>query len=87
MLDFSDLQLTRHEAMVLAILVVNRSRTIGADEILKRIGSQGKRKTCSVHICRIRKALKGAGCPLKIETVYGVGYRLRWFDRQEGASA
>jgi len=76
-LDGTELNLTRKEFDLLALLAADPGATRTRDEILESVWDAhwyGPTKTLDVHIASLRKKL---GDPTLIETVRGVGFRLR----------
>lgn len=73
--------LTRTEWALLRYLVSNRGRLLRHEELLARIWGpqyQGERHLLHDWMCRLRRKLTAAGLPPgAIETVPGLGYRLR----------
>jgi len=72
------LQLTATEFKLLAELAENRGRVLTRERLLDRVWGytfEGYGRTVDTHIRRVRKKLGGAGD--LIETVRGIGYRLR----------
>ncbi len=69
--------LTRKEFDLLALLAGEPGATLTRDEILERVWDAhwyGPTKTLDVHVASLRRKL---GDPTLIETVRGVGFRLR----------
>jgi DNA-binding response OmpR family regulator len=76
-----DIRLTRKEMAVLWTLVSETGKAFRRDELLRQAWGQDvfvSLRTVDVYISRLRKKLvfRPARVPL-IETVWGVGYRLR----------
>jgi DNA-binding response OmpR family regulator len=73
--------LTAREFEILALLAAHPDRVFGREEIFERIwgaGTFGDISTVTVHIRRIREKIEtDPSSPRIIETVWGVGYRLR----------
>jgi DNA-binding response OmpR family regulator len=72
-----ELSLTRKEFDLLALLAADPGATRTREEILETVWDAlwyGPTKTLDVHIASLRKKL---GDPTLIETVRGVGFRLR----------
>ncbi len=72
-----ELSLTRKEFDLLALLAGEPGATLTRDEILERVWDAhwyGPTKTLDVHVASLRRKL---GDPTLIETVRGVGFRLR----------
>ena len=74
----ADIKLTRKELALLVILTRNPGRVIPRERLLDEVwGMQyyGEARTLDVHISGLRKKL--GECGTRIETVIGIGYRLR----------
>jgi two-component system, OmpR family, response regulator RegX3 len=72
-----ELKLTRKEFDLLALLVTDPGALCTRDEILEQVWDPhwyGPTKTLDVHIASLRRKL---GDPTMVETVRGVGFRLR----------
>ncbi|MEB3264445.1 MAG: response regulator transcription factor [Synechococcus sp.] len=74
-------ELTRKEALLLEQLLQGSGQSLGKAQLLHGIGD-GRRAVgedaLRAHMRNLRQKLTSAGCdPNLIETVYGVGYRLR----------
>ena len=80
-LDGQRVDLTRKEFDLLAIFAATPGRVFGRDELLDLVwGHDGfvEARTVDVHLARLRAKFREAGLPAPgIETVRGVGYRLR----------
>jgi DNA-binding response OmpR family regulator len=77
MLDGKELALTRKEFDLLALLATDPDAIHTREEILEQVWDAhwyGPTKTLDVHIASLRRKL---GDPTLIETVRGVGFRLR----------
>ena len=75
----SDLSLTRKEFDLLAELMRRRGLVLSREKLLERVwgyNHPGETRTVDVHVRQVRKKL-GAEAAEMIETVVGVGYRLR----------
>jgi two-component system response regulator RegX3 len=75
-IDDRDLDLTRKEFDLLAVLARDPGATVRREDILDEVWDEhwyGSTKTLDVHVGSLRKKL---GTPSLIETVRGVGYRL-----------
>jgi two-component system, OmpR family, response regulator len=75
-LDGVPVKLTSHEFRVLSYLMHHRGRVVSQSELIEHIYSQGfdrDSNTLEVFIARLRRKLG----PALIETVRGMGYRLR----------
>jgi two-component system, OmpR family, response regulator len=75
-LEGAEVKLTSHEFRVLSYLMHNRERVVSQSELIEHIYSQGfdrDSNTVEVFIARLRRKL-GSSC---IETVRGLGYRMR----------
>jgi two-component system response regulator RegX3 len=80
--DGTEVNLTRKEFDLLAVLAEDPGATRTRDDILGRVWDTnwyGPTKTLDVHIAALRRKL---GTPTLIETVRGVGFRLREPDRE-----
>jgi DNA-binding response OmpR family regulator len=79
--DGQAVHLTRSEFELLAALMAAPGRTLSRLDLLDRIQGaafEGYDRTVDVHIKNLRAKLEhAAGRPEDIETIYGVGYRLR----------
>lgn len=76
-LEDEELDLTRKEFDLLALLVGNPGKAFNRDELLYKVWHTdfaGETRTVDVHIRSLRTKLKEAG--ERIETVRGIGYRL-----------
>jgi DNA-binding response OmpR family regulator len=73
--------LTRKEYKILELFLRHSHQVLNRDEILKYIWSSEEppgEETIKVHIRSLRQKLKSAGATFDfIETVYGLGYRLK----------
>ena len=75
--DERELQLTAKEFDLLALLASDPGSVVDRETILRRVWETtwyGGQKTIDVHVAALRKKL---GDPEAIETVRGIGYRLR----------
>lgn len=76
-----DLELTRHEFALLRLLMENPTRTCTKSLIYDTIWNDENSaddNTLNVHISKLRKKLKTAAPDTEyIETVWGIGYRLK----------
>ena len=77
------LALTTGEFELLLLLASRPGEFVHRDTIGRTLGSQSGagdgRRSADMHICRIRKKLRDAGArSLRVETVYGRGYCLRF---------
>ena len=71
------LELTRNEFRILEMLLENRGRTVGRDQLMERLWSTDSfvdENTLSVNVNRLRKKLEGAGLFDAIRTRKGEGY-------------
>jgi DNA-binding response OmpR family regulator len=75
------LNFTPKEYLLLSIFLSNRQRVFSRSVILDRVwdsADQPEEETVKVHIKGIRQKLRAVGAPPDlIETVHGVGYRLK----------
>ncbi len=79
-LDGQPLRLTPKEFAVLCVLLERRGITVTPDELSRRIWGYetlGSRNFVEAHVSRLRAKLKDAGARDVIQTVRGVGYRIR----------
>jgi DNA-binding response OmpR family regulator len=75
--DGRELQLTAKEFDLLAVLASDPGSVVSRETILRRVWDTtwyGGQKTIDVHVASLRKKV---GDPDAIETVRGIGYRLR----------
>ena len=76
-----DMELSRHEFLLLEMLVRNRSRTCTKSMIYDNVWdyeNSADDNTLNVHISKLRKKLKECDPDTDyIETVWGIGYRLK----------
>lgn len=73
-------QLTRTEFRVLETLAREPDRVFGRSQIVERVfgsGYAGLDRSVDTHLSNLRRKLDDAGAGDAIETVHGVGYRLR----------
>jgi two-component system alkaline phosphatase synthesis response regulator PhoP len=78
-----EVRLTRKEFALLMELARNEGRVMARDALLDRVWGlayYGDARTLDVHIRRLRQKL---GNPALIETITGIGYRLRSARKQE----
>jgi len=78
-LNGSDIGLTCMEFSLLYYLAINKNRAVSRGELLDKVwGFENEVETRATDdmIKRIRKKLSDAGSTLKIETVWGFGFRL-----------
>lgn len=74
-----DLKLTPMEFNLLAYLIENKSRGISREELLQKVwgfDSEVDTRATDDMIKRIRKKLTTAGSHLKIETIWGYGFKV-----------
>jgi len=75
------LSLTPKEYMILELFLKNPTLVFSRSALLDKLWEFGKlpaEETIKTHITSLRRKLKEAGCAQElIETVYGLGYRLR----------
>ena len=77
--DHKDIGLTRMEFSLLYYLAVNNNRAVSRGELLDKVwGFENEVETRATDdmIKRIRKKLSDSGSVLKIDTVWGFGFRL-----------
>jgi DNA-binding response OmpR family regulator len=76
--DDRDLALRSREFDLLHCLMRHRDLALSRDQLLRQVWGYdfpGETRTVDVHVAALRKALIGS--QVEIETVWGVGYRLR----------
>ncbi len=77
----NSLSLTPKEYMILEVFLKNPTRIFNRSELLDKIQEFDKEsgeETVKTHLTNLRRKLKAAGSKSEIiETVYGIGYRLR----------
>ena len=76
-----EIKLSRKEFDLLWVLAMENGRVFRRDELIDRVWGSGffiDARTVDVHIARLRTKLKNAcGDAPAIETVWGIGYRLK----------
>jgi DNA-binding response OmpR family regulator len=76
-----EVRLSRKEFELLWVLAVEDGRAFRRDELIDRVWGSGffiDARTVDVHIARLRTKFKAAsGESPSIETVWGIGYKLR----------
>jgi DNA-binding response OmpR family regulator len=76
-----DVRLSRREFELLWVLAAEDGRAFRREELIERVWGSGfyiDARTVDVHIARLRTKLKDVnGAVPAIETVWGIGYRLR----------
>ena len=75
-----EIPLTRTEAAILNILMINAERPLGRNTILDRIADSTPdctERSLKQHISNIRKKLEAADGIDHIEAVYGIGFRFK----------
>ena len=82
------LALTTGEFELLLLLASRPGEFVHRDTIGRTLGSAASagegRRSADMHVCRIRKKLRDAGArTLRVETVYGRGYCLRFEEAKE----
>jgi DNA-binding response OmpR family regulator len=73
-------RLTRHESLLLSRLLELDGRVASRDELMDALWSDEAfvdENTLNVNVARLRSALAGIGAPEAVETLRGLGYRLR----------
>ncbi|NOT60056.1 MAG: response regulator transcription factor [Acidobacteria bacterium] len=83
----AEIKLTRKELALLVILTRTPGRVIPREKLLDEVwGMQyyGEARTLDVHISGLRKKL--GECGQRIETVIGIGYRLRVSETEKAAT-
>ncbi len=76
----NELDLTKHEYKILELLMSNPDKVFSKQEIYDYAWEDfyiGEDKTINVHISNLRKKLKSFSDTEYIETVWGVGFRLK----------
>jgi DNA-binding response OmpR family regulator len=77
----AEIELTPTEFTIMKALMMYPDKAFSRDELLNAVWGKnyfGDMKTVDVHIRRIREKIEDdPSCPQMIETVWGVGYRLR----------
>ena len=79
MVNDNEVQLTKREFQILALLVSHPKRVFTKQDIYDCAWNEiyiGEDKTINVHISNIRKKLKEFTDTEFIETVWGIGYKL-----------
>lgn len=77
--DGAPIQLTRHEFLILELLIRNPRRVFSKQMIYEYAWGQeylAEDKTLNVHISNIRGKLKASGTDTYIQTVWGIGFKL-----------
>lgn len=81
MLDEKELALTAHEFDILLLLMENPKKVYSREtlyELVWRGGYYGENNTVNVHVSNIRKKIKEMDISEEyIQTVYGIGFKLR----------
>jgi DNA-binding response OmpR family regulator len=76
-----EVRLSRKEFELLWVLAAEDGRAFRREELIDRVWGSGffiDARTVDVHIARLRNKLKaGSGASPSIETVWGIGYKLR----------
>ena len=68
------------EFELLSVLAINKGIVLSREKLLSLAWGYdfyGQTRTVDVHIASIRKKLSAAGCAIQIETVTGIGYKLK----------
>ena len=84
------LHLTAKEYGILELLLRNTHRIFSQSALLDRVWSFDEpptENTVRAHIKSLRQKIKKAGAPDPIETVYGLGYRLKAEERESGVGS
>lgn len=71
--------LTRHEFLILELLIRNPRRVFSKQMIYEYVWGEeylAEDKTINVHISNIRSKLKTSGTDSYIQTVWGMGFKL-----------
>ena len=77
--DGAPIELTRHEFLILELLIRNPRRVFSKQMIYEYAWGQeylAEDKTLNVHISNIRGKLKASGTDAYIQTVWGIGFKL-----------
>lgn len=77
--DGTPIELTRHEFLILELLIRNPKRVFSKQMIYEYAWGQeylAEDKTLNVHISNIRGKLKAGGTDAYIQTVWGIGFKL-----------
>jgi len=84
------LHLTAKEYGILELLLRNTHRIFSQSALLDRVWTFDEpptENTVRAHIKSLRQKIKKAGAPDLIETVYGLGYRLKAEERESGVGS
>ena len=87
-LDDRVVPLTAREQDLLGFLMRHPGVAFTRQTLLERVWgwSHGDLSTVTVHVRRLREKIEDdAGSPLRLQTVFGVGYRYEYDQRREGA--
>jgi DNA-binding response OmpR family regulator len=79
-LDGRKARLTRHETLILALLMGRDGRVAAREELMDALWSGEvfvDENTLNVNVARLRASLDSIGAGDRVETVRGAGYRLR----------
>lgn len=79
LIDSKPLHLTKHEYLILELLMKNRKRVFTKQEIYEYVWNDdyyGDDKTINVHISNIRKKIKQYTDDGYIKTVWGIGFKM-----------
>ena len=77
--DGAPIELTRHEFLILELLIRNPRRVFSKQMIYEYAWGEeylAEDKTLNVHISNIRGKLKASGTDAYIQTVWGIGFKL-----------
>jgi DNA-binding response OmpR family regulator len=83
-----ELAMTSREFDLLAWFLTHPGRAVGRDELMREVWDWefGDASTVTVHVRRLREKVEAdPGSPVRLVTVFGVGYR--WEPRRERAEA
>lgn len=76
-------RLTKSQAAILSLIIKAGGRTVShqslvatLDWLLHRTEDEGTVETIKTQMCHLRQRLAKAGSPIRIRTVWGVGYAL-----------
>lgn len=79
LLDNKAIELKPKEIQLLYFLMNNKNMVFSREKLLEKVWDydfMGDTRTVDVHIKRLREKIEMAGAPVRIRTVWGVGYKL-----------
>ncbi len=79
-IDGADVRLTRTEYAILRLLMANPAQVVTKSRLLDEIGQDTPDCTESslkTHVSNLRKKLRDAGAGDPIESVWGIGFKMR----------